>query len=144
MSFCPAFWGWLTRANNSGVVISVEQVSAQVRAQDPDLTNWLRANVPSLFASVDQQTLDLVPDVINHVNAGVIHTDAAKAAFIDSIYPFLIAYAKAHGRSVVTLERSAPNDRDVVRLPDICRELGIESMDTFEMLRRERPSFVLA
>lgn len=143
LAFCPAFWDWLVDASERGTVLSVELVRDQVKIQDPDLSAWLKANMPTFFASLDQGALTLVQEVVNHVNSGVRHTNSAKAAFNSSIYPFLVAYAKAHNCTVVTLERSAGDNQEVVKLPDVCRELNVECIDTFKMLRRERPSFVL-
>ena len=124
-------------------MISTEPVSEQIKNQDRDLSYWIGVNAPQLFVSTDQQTLILVSEVVDHVNFGVSHTDAAKNGFIGSIFPFLIAYAKALRRTVVTLEQSARGVREVIKLRDICEDLGVECIDTFEMLRRERPSFVL-
>ena len=144
LTFCPAFWEWLITASIAGAVASIDQVSDQIKAQDYELSQWISAKAPRLIVPTDQKTLILVSEVSDHVNAGVRHTDAAKAAFNASVYPFLIAYARAHNCTVVTLEQSARNIRDVIKLPDVCIDLGVECIDTFEMLRRESPSFVLA
>lgn len=144
LTFCPAFWDWLTNESTGGAVLSIDQVFDQISAQDPEFSQWISAKAPRLFAPTDQETLRLVREVADHVNAGVHHTDAAKAAFNASIYPYLIAYSRVHNCTIVTLEQSARNIRDVVKLPDVCIDLGVKCTDTFEMLRRERPSFALA
>lgn len=47
----------------------------------------------------------------------------------------LIAYAREHQHTVVTHERSQPNARNRVLIPDACLAMGVSTVDTFQMLR---------
>lgn len=37
MDFCPAFWDWLVRKNQSGKVFSIEKVGDEIMAGNDDL-----------------------------------------------------------------------------------------------------------
>ena len=54
----------------------------------------------------------------------------------------LVAQAHAEGHTVVTHE-VASNSISKIKVPDACKGLDIECMTPFEMLRCERPRFVL-
>lgn len=52
--------------------------------------------------------------------------------------PFLIAYALAdsRNRTVITAEVSKPGKkRQNRRVPDVCRDLGVQCSDTFSLVR---------
>lgn len=48
----------------------------------------------------------------------------------------MVAYAREHQHTVVTHERSRPNARVRVLIPDACLAMGISTTDTFQMLRQ--------
>ena len=49
----------------------------------------------------------------------------------------------AHGHTVVTHERPAPNAVKKIKIPDVCGGLSVPYINTPTMLRRERARFVL-
>ncbi|MDR1512548.1 MAG: DUF4411 family protein [Propionibacteriaceae bacterium] len=56
----------------------------------------------------------------------------------------LIAYAHAHGHTVATHEKSRPEAKKTIMIPDACKALGVDCVDPFRMLRDEKARFVLA
>jgi hypothetical protein len=63
--------------------------------------------------------------------------DAAKEQFARATVAdaLLVAHAKLTGAAVVTFEKSAPEGRKEIKVPDACKFLGVEFVDTFVMLR---------
>lgn len=55
---------------------------------------------------------------------------------------YLISYALAHGHTVVTHEVPA-NTIGKVKIPNVCTGMGINCINSFTMLRRERAKFIL-
>lgn len=47
----------------------------------------------------------------------------------------LIAYASAHGHTVVTHERPSPQSKKRILIPDACAAMGVKTVDTFHMMR---------
>jgi Domain of unknown function (DUF4411) len=60
---------------------------------------------------------------------------AAKAEFAAEGDGWLVAFARAFGCSVVTLEIANPNIQSKVPIPNLCDAFGIEYTNTFDVLR---------
>ncbi len=60
---------------------------------------------------------------------------AAKDKFAKGADDWLVACAQVHGAIVVTNERNAPESKRQVKLPDVCAEFGVQTTNTFSMLR---------
>jgi predicted nucleic acid-binding protein len=60
------------------------------------------------------------------------------ACSIDAVDWLLVAHARAHDHTLVTHERSQPNAKRRVLVPDACLAMGVEFADTFSMLRQTR------
>lgn len=71
------------------------------------------------------------------------YTEAAVAEFLSASDYYLVAHAMVTEWTLVTHEVSAPQSRRSVKLPDVCRGLGIRCIDPFEMLNDEGARFVL-
>ena len=56
---------------------------------------------------------------------------------------WLIAYAQTHNAIVVTQEASAPEAKNRVPIPNVCRQFNVPYLNTFEMLRQLGVRFVL-
>ena len=67
---------------------------------------------------------------------------AAVSTFPQVADYFLVAYALAHGHTVVTHE-IASTSRTKIKVPDACLGLGVKCVTPFAMLRNERARFVL-
>jgi len=62
-------------------------------------------------------------------------TDGAKADFARSADGWLVAYAMTKGGIIVTHERYSKDKLIKVPLPNVCRNFGVQYVDTFKMLR---------
>ena len=67
---------------------------------------------------------------------------AAVSTFLQGADYYLVAQAKALGRTVVTHEIVANTVRRV-KIPNACLALGIKYMNPYQMLRAESARFVL-
>lgn len=133
----PEFWEWLQHEGAQGRVKIPLEVFEEVKDGTDTLATWIKQ---------DQRRRDLVLDEAADV-ARVAH--AAEEGYADDLTddeilkigrdPFLVAYALVDpaNRCVVTTELSKPSKTRANRkLPDVCRALGVESFNTFEMTRR--------
>ena len=78
--------------------------------------------------------VDRYGEIIRWVNSRD-YRDYAKDIFNRGADPWLIAFASVHQLTVVTLEKSEPQSRKDVKIPDVCIGFGVTCIDTFEMLR---------
>ena len=139
---CPGFWDWLVKANAEGTVYSIEPVLREIRDGNDDLTAWANNQPPEFFLPVDTATAAKLPHVIQWVQSTDFREEA-KRDFLAKADPILIAYALAHGCSLVTHEVHIQGEKRKVKIPTVCRALGVDYVRTFQMLSSENVRFVL-
>ena len=144
LDFVPAFWDWLDRGHNLGLVYSVEKIKEELDAGSDELTVWASKRKP-MFLAVDAATGLSLADLATWASSPrVSYTPAASAGFLASGDYQLVAHAHAHGHTVVTHEVAAPESKKRIKIPDACLALGVQCIDPFTMLRKESARFVLS
>lgn len=137
----PEFWAWLVhKGANADLKMPVEnyeEVKDGSTDEEQDLLfAWVAAEETKSSILFDEEAdIDLVARVINEGYAPDLNDDEIVQIGRD---PFLIAYALVSPatRCVVTTEVSAPRKvRQNRRIPDVCRTMGVQCCNTFEMSR---------
>ena len=150
--FCPAYWDWLQAEGQAGRVISIDRVYTEIQAKQDDLAQWVsRPEVRGLFLpSGDAATVAVFRRIVDWVQSrqrndgSQFYRNAARNDFFGGgADPDLIAYALAHGHTVVTAEGNNPANRSKVLIPVVCDGLDVEWVSIFDLLRREQARFVL-
>lgn len=131
----PGFWAWLDQAHQQSLACSIETVRDELLDGNDELADWARANM-AFFRAIDQGTTQHFGDLTNWATSRNF-TPAALSEFTGNNADYLlVAYAREHQHTVVTHERSQPNARARVLIPDACLAMGISTTDTFQMLRQ--------
>lgn len=138
--FCPAFRDWPIDRNRAGKVASVEKVAEEMRGED-DLAQWVKERGTDFFPRPDD-AVSLSLGAVSDWASGAGYAPGAISAFLRAADYWLVAHASAHGCIVVTHEVPADSESKI-KIPNACRGLGLACANPFEMLRRERASFVL-
>lgn len=131
----PGFWTWLERAHQQGWACSIEAVRDELLEGDDELTAWAQAN-PNFFKPLDQPTTKHFSDLTTWAASRPYRPEALSAFTGNDADFLLIAYAREHQHTVVTHERSEPNSRKRILIPDACLAMGVNTADTFQMLRQ--------
>lgn len=139
--FCPAFWDWLEHMNGQGKVFSIQQVGGELHAGEDELATWGEARGEGFFLPPDNQVLTAAPRVSSWATAQG-YAPAAVNTFLQVADYWLVAFAVAHGHTVVTHEVPA-NSPKKIKIPNACVGLGVRFMTPYQMLRAERARFVL-
>lgn len=133
----PRFWDSLAQHAANGQVRSIDRVLEELDRGKDDLTAWANGSFGSFFDSTDDgQVIQVFSDIMVWVQAKAQFLDAAKADFARGADGWLVAYAKEKNCVVVTQEVLNPAKRSKVPIPNICQAIGVQYVDTFEMLRR--------
>lgn len=141
LDFCPAFWEWLIQENGNGKVLSVDQVGDELLAGDDELAEWAKHRGGDFFRESDPATLPAFSEVSEWIQSQNFDP-AAVNTFLQVADYYLVAYAKAHGHTIVTHE--VPSDsRRKIKIPNVCIGIGVHSITPYAMLRRERVRFIL-
>lgn len=139
--FCPAFWDWLVQGNAAGKVFSIGQVGDELHAGGDDLADWAAARGDAFFLPPDALVMPALPRVSAWAT-GQNYVPAAVNTFLQVADYWLMAFALAHGHTVVTHEVPADTKRKI-KIPNVCVGLGVRFMTPYQMLRHERARFIL-
>lgn len=130
-----SFWKHLVDGAKSGRIVSIDKVKAELEHEIDPLCEWATKECHQAFTSTDRpDALNIYADIMKWVN-GMNFKPAAKAEFARGADGWVIAYAKAAGHTVVTHEAYRPDAIRTVPMPNICKQFGVEYVDTFVMLR---------
>jgi len=115
---------------------SIDRVKAELAGGNDDLAEWVKNTAPGdAFGSTNAaDAVAWYGRVVNWVLGEPRFTPAAKHEFAQAADPWLVAYAGAHGMTLVTQETPAPMSRNNVKIPDVCRQFGVPWQNTFEIL----------
>ena len=141
LDFCPAFWDWLVVSNQAGLAFSIESVGDEIQAGADDLSTWAAQRGPGFFLVPDAAMLSALGQVSTWAT-GQGYDPVAVNTFLQVADYYLVAFALAHGHTVVTHEIPS-NSTKRVKIPNACIGLGIKCMTPYQMLRIERARFVL-
>jgi len=141
-SFCPAFWDWMLAANSADKLFIVPQVLAEIAKGKDQLKNW--CGIHGSLKCPSHPTLSSSRSKIaNWVVAQGYNANAINTFFGVADY-HIVAYAEAHGHTVVTHEiASAGFAPSRVKIPDPCRAFGISCLSPFQMLENEGATFII-
>ena len=151
IDFCTAYWDWLVRTYLRGQLISTTDLRAEISKEGTEqqkaLQDWCNTAGKDLFQKPTYQRAHLQRAGVWVLNQEQYLNDAI-GTFIASQDVKLIAEALARREteeavSVVTCEVSKPDSTKCVAIPDVCKGLGIPCVTPYEMLRQEKPSFIL-
>jgi len=143
IGFCPAFWDWLILKNKAGIVFSEEHVCKELKRDDDVLSLWADELGSEFFLPFDQPATDCIGKIAVWVANQRRFTTQAIDKFYNGADMYLIAYALAHGHTVVTHEQPAPNSKNSIKIPDVCNGVGVNTIYLWDLLRLERAKFVL-
>jgi hypothetical protein len=140
---CPGFWDWLRHCHGAGTVFSIERVREEIEVRNDALAAWVAQCPAGFFLSIDPNTAARLPEVVSWVMQGDFQ-NSAKTDFLAKADPILVATALAHPEyAVVSHEVHIEGERRKVKIPTVCRALGVRCVRTFKMLADDRARFVL-
>ncbi|MCI1983267.1 MAG: DUF4411 family protein [Bifidobacteriaceae bacterium] len=147
----PGFWDWLQQQFEDHMACSIEQVHEEISKRDDALNAWItHTKCKKVFHPVDRESLDVYLQLIKQVQ-GLLdthgaqrrkvplhrYTDDAIKEFRDpsNADAFVIAYAKVHNLTVVTLETADSLRRSRVKIPDACHLIEVPCVPTFQFVK---------
>ncbi|MCX5638339.1 MAG: DUF4411 family protein [Planctomycetota bacterium] len=136
------FWDIINEHAENGVIESIDWVDKELEkgkgknGEEDELARWAKSYFIHAFRSTDEEdVIESYGRVMTWVQGQSQYTDAAKAEFANEPDGWLVAYALAKGRVVVTQEVLAPDAKSRVPIPNVCVQFDVLYIDTFAMLR---------
>ncbi len=148
LDVAPSFWNKLKTLAAEGKIISIDKVRDELyNFNEDELQAWCDDNLDagffrdstsvlsSTYPAVLQWAASRTPSYLQHALNEFMAADRADA--------FLIAYAltDSSNLTITTLEVSAPQGINRVKIPDVCSGLGINSCNTIGMFRQLGETF---
>ena len=130
----PSFWEFLDRNFDAGSLVSIKPVLDELKEGNDALTEWAK-NRSHFFRDIaDGATFQAMGEIADGVKQQG-YWQSAVDEFLGIADYFLVAYAAAHGLTVLTHELPRPESKKRVLIPDVCRAFGMDYVDTFTMMR---------
>ncbi len=139
-AFCSAFWDWIDKEHGAGKVLSIDRVLKEISdGHFGELKPWAEAR-PTLFAkSADVPTSDCLTRLALWTSENYDVVGYEK--FFTGADFVLVGYALAHNHIVVTQETKGGKSK--VKIPDACDAMGVKCINTWDLLKKECPKFIL-
>ena len=132
----PTFWERLVHHASNGRAQSIDRVQDEIRLGKDELKEWATKDFHHWFVpTTEPDVIEAYRDVMAWAQGQSQFTDAARSEFARGADGWLVAYARAKGFVVVTHEEFKPNVKARIPIPNACRALGVQYVDTFDMLR---------
>lgn len=138
MNVFPCFWDKLIDLAKQGTVYTLDKVQQEVMVIGDDcVATWFKSNFPKgNILPVDDSTFAAYQTVVNNVSSRNWFSAPALSAFAnqDKADAFLCAYAMSHlDFAVVSFEKSNPERKSKVLLPDVCSMEGVGCSHVIQM-----------
>jgi len=133
---CPGFGDFLLAQHQAGVIASIDRIKGEIEQGKDDLTAWVKRSASASFflPTVDAATGEKFGEMVAWAQSQQQFHAAAKAEFAGGNDGWLVAQAEVHSCVVVTHEVYAPEVRNKVKIPNVCKAFGVECINTFDML----------
>ncbi|NWD76962.1 DUF4411 family protein [Pseudomonas gingeri] len=144
MTICPAFWQWLKLQNEVLALASITPVKDELTKGHDELASWAKDNAAFFHDTTDEPTQLAFGQI-----AGLAAQQApdmkvgAMENFLAGADPWLIAKAMTTGATVVTHEVLNRDAKRKFIIPNLCEQLNVPYLNTFELLHRLEARFVL-
>lgn len=141
-----SFWNKVKQLAAEGKIISIDKVKKEIYDHEDDLKQWCVENVPSDFFKDSSQVMNAYSQVsawANSMNTQYLPNALNEFLDADEADAFLVAFALADpaNRILVTHEKSEPNKKTKVKIPEACNALGVQYIKTINMFRQLNETF---
>jgi hypothetical protein len=143
MVICPAYWQWILKSNDENEVCSIDSVKSELANYGDELSDWVKDNHHIFHPESDEETQLAFQNVVTHVMSMTDMKNGTHEEFLRGADPWLIARAMVTGATIVTHEQFKPGIKKKILIPNVCKDLGVNYMDTFELLHNLDAEFVL-
>ena len=134
----PSFWSKIKDLADRGLIISIDKVKEEIYRNDDELSSWCQKELPSNFFRDSSIAISEYATLVKWANSRNDHFQPrAIEGFLatDSADAWIIAFAMNHKYPVLTHEKSEPERKNKIKMPDVCLYHGVSYCTTVEMLR---------
>ncbi len=136
-----SFWTKISDLSNQGIIKSIDKVKVEIydnSSHEDELKEWRKNNLPNDFFINTESAVVNYARIANWANSLNQHyKQNAIEEFLSAELadPWLVAYAIGQDITIVTYEKSEPNRKNRIKIPEVCNHFGVRYINTVEMLR---------
>lgn len=134
----PSFWKKIEQIANQGLIISIDKVRDEIFQNDDKLTSWCQSQLPDNFFRDSSISIEEYASLATWANSKSDHfTQRAIDQFLGNEYAdaWIIAFALNQKLPIQTHEKSEPDRKSRIKIPDVCIDHEVRFFNTIEMLR---------
>lgn len=134
----PSFWNKIKDLADQGLILSIDKVKDEIFKNDDALSQWCEQNLPPQFFNDSSISIAEYASIVDWANSKSDHyTQKAIQDFMetDSADAWIISSALNQGLPILSHEKSEPERKNRIKIPDVCDAFGISYYTTVEMLR---------
>jgi hypothetical protein len=136
-----SFWSKVKELADSGKIISIDKVKNEIYKNDDELKRWCLANLPQDFFKDTSTIINEYSQVAIWAASRSNHYfPNAIAEFLDAdeADAWLVSFAlnDLQNRIIVTYEKSQPEIKRKIKIPEVCTPFAVSYVDTIEMFRQ--------
>ncbi|MCD4792157.1 MAG: DUF4411 family protein [Bacteroidales bacterium] len=130
----PSFWTNFSLFAKNKIGIATELIKHEISNKDDGCIKWFKENkLDDFFVPIDNNIQSYVTELMKNPNYQRLVEDRKGTNGAD---PFVIALAQSQNLIVVTGEK-ATNNLSKPKIPDVCKDIGINCITILELMRKE-------
>jgi predicted nuclease of predicted toxin-antitoxin system len=134
----PSFWDRFEEMCKYGIGMAIELIEREINKKDDGCLKWFKIrNLDNFFYEIDDKIQNSVSKILSNQNYQRLVEDKKGTFAAD---PFVIAFAQVKNLMVVTGEK-ASNNLLKPKIPDVCKDMGIECINILDLMRIEKWKF---
>ncbi len=138
------FWEKVKQLANQGSIISIDKVKDEIYQNDDELKEWCIENLPNNFFKDSSEAITEYSQIIQWA---VSKSDHYKQRAIDEFLDadeadaWIISFALKTSSIITTHEKSDPQMKKKIKIPEPCNVFGVSFVDTIQMFRQLQIKF---
>lgn len=141
-----SFWSKINQLATEGRIFSIDKVKAEIYDKNDLLEEWCKANLPEEFFEDSSDSIAAYSKISTWAISKKSHyKETAINEFLDAdeADAFILAHALSNKEKtvIVTHEKSQPDIKRKIKIPEVANHFGLKYLNTVEMFREMNESF---
>jgi len=141
-----SFWNKINQLAMEGRIFSIDKVKAEIYDKNDVLEKWCVANLPEDFFQDSSNSISEYSNISSWAISKKSHyKETAINEFLDAdeADAFILAHAMSNRDQIVivTHEKSQPENKSKIKIPEVANHFGLKYLNTIEMFRKMNEFF---
>lgn len=140
----PTFWSELSKRTQSGTIILLDMVKAEIEKGKDELTDWINKESGFIVRNhISPEIIGKYQEVLQYIQTCGLYKEQALQiwAHNDVADPWLIAAAAVNNYTLITAEvpsggLSVKTPNRTAKIPDVAKAFGVKTGNLYYMMRQ--------